>query len=557
MDNDASWCPVCDKHIQPKRYQVPVIPPTTPTPTPPAPPPSSPVRRTKTARQRGGGLVQGTGCVKPNGALKRTDSKYKTQPQPQVKLRTVIDQGPTPLYCSDECQMVDLNRGLSHNCNPDRLRSNSSPVAFSPRTADSDSTTSSSPESQSSVESATSLSTYNSPSLATLAATYNFPPPPPPAPVHENETPLPSPTPNDYSSGVMMAARRITTELCSKPQERNAYGHIISSTEPRKPIPGWTDGSNAWRSSIYSFTATNSSTPVPHKSFVTRPSRGVQSYPRTTSASLPTYPASETDVELLTWFSQSFRRTSRPSTSQSASPAPLSSSSSFPASFPPTPLQKRERSLLQRGAEGKLLVPPVMMRVNSSALSMSLSSEWSAPSSRRSARSPLSQASSAGLEDDRTQRCDSATSLFQKSKRPTVETRSWSYDNIKTYPVMRLPPKTRIEKRTEKRLVDGEEVEVEVEVEVEIEEKLKRLFHFQAPNATHHTHLPNDSHDFALLSAAAYPYHRRLRTPKPPPASAPSPTTCTITNTTFVSGLHYLSLALGSSLRGERSPLVL
>ncbi|KAF5382761.1 hypothetical protein D9615_002922 [Tricholomella constricta] len=501
MDNDTSWCPVCDKHIQPKRYQVPVVAPPAPTPTPPAPPPSSPVRRTKqsaTARQRGGGLVQGTGRVKPNGALKRTDSKPQPQPQPvpaaqPVRLRTVIDQGPTPLYCSDQCQMVDLNRGLPHNFNPDRQRSNSSPVAFSPRTADSDSTASSSPESQSSVDSATSLPAYNSPSLATLAAIYNFPPPPPPAPVHEDETPLPPPTPNDYSSGVMMAARRIATELCSEPQKRNAYGHIISSTEPRKPIPGWTDGSNAWRSSIYSFTAPNSSTPVPHKSFATRSSRGVQStltssasYPRTTSASLPTYPASETDVELLTRFSQSFRRTSRPSTSQSASPAPLSSSSSFPASFPPTPPQKRERSLLQRGAEGKLLVPPVMMRVNSSASSMSLSSQLSAPSSRRSARSPLSQASSAGLEDDsdRTQRCDSVTSLPQKSKRPTVETRSWSYDNIKTYPVMRLPPKTRIEKRTEKRLVDGEEVEVEVEVEVEIEEKLKRLFHFQAPNAT-------------------------------------------------------------------------
>jgi hypothetical protein len=58
--------------------------------------------------------------------------------------------------------------------------------------------------------------------------------------------------------------------------------------------------------------------------------------------------------------------------------------------------------------------------------------------------------------------------------RPVVETRSWSYDNFKTYPIMQLPPKK--EKRIEMQVVNG--VEKEVEVEVEIIPPRKRLFLF-------------------------------------------------------------------------------
>ncbi|KAG5648321.1 hypothetical protein DXG03_004893 [Asterophora parasitica] len=463
MDNDTAWCPVCDRQIRPKRYQVPVQ--TTPPPAPP-PPSSSPVRRTKTSgtvRQRGG-LVQGTGRVKPNGTIRRAP---QPAPAPPVKLRTVIDQGPTPLYCSDQCQMADLNRGLPHDFNPERQRPAAPSVSY---TADTDSTASSSLGSQSSIESPSGG--YRSPSLAHLAAIYNFPPPPPPPPVDDELPPRPYPGPNDYSSGIMMAARRIKSELCAPPQKPNVYGHIITPTE-RKPIPGWTDGSNAWRTTVYSCAAPTNPTPIPHKSFATRTPRS-PSTPRA-SVSLPNNPSSESDADLLARFSSSFRRTSS-NISESKSPAPRRRSSS-PSSIATSP-QKRERPLLQRGAEGKLLVPQVMLRVNSSASSASLSSQWSA----RSARSPLSQASSSGDEDDNsTERCDSASSMHRKSKRPTVEARSWSYDNIKTYPIMRLPPKTRIEKRKEMRVVDGEEVEVEVEVEVEIEEKLKRLFLFPAP----------------------------------------------------------------------------
>lgn len=52
--------------------------------------------------------------------------------------------------------------------------------------------------------------------------------------------------------------------------------------------------------------------------------------------------------------------------------------------------------------------------------------------------------------------------------------RAWSYDNLKTYPVMQLPP--RKEKRLERQIVDG--VEVDVEVEVEVVQPFKRLFLF-------------------------------------------------------------------------------
>ncbi|KAG5652907.1 hypothetical protein H0H81_003168 [Sphagnurus paluster] len=465
MDNDTAWCPACDRQIQPKRFQIPVAP--LPTTTPP-PPPSSPRSKTSgTIRQRAG-LVQGTGRVKPNGSLK---SKPQPQPQPAppLRLRTVIDQGPTPLYCSDACQMADIKRGLPHNFNPQRQRSSLTPVTFSSSTTDSDSSNSSI-ESQSSDESVASA-THISPSLATLAALYNFPPLPPPAPVDDDISAPPCPAPAEYSSGVMMAARRIASELGPRPQKRNAYGHITSSIEPRKPIPGWTDGSNAWRSSIYSCTAPDSSTPAPHKSFATR-SRSTASVSRTTSTS-------ESDAELLTKFSQSFRRTSRVSTPHSSPTLCASPTSSLRTSSP----QKRERSLVHRGAEGKLLVPDVMMRVNSSASSTSLSSEWSATSSRH-CRSPLSQASSSGDEEDTTHRCDSTSSLPSKSKRPVETTRSWSYDNIKTYPIMRLPPKTRMETRKETRVVNGKQVEVDVQVEVVVEEKLKRLFLFPAPLAS-------------------------------------------------------------------------
>ena len=58
--------------------------------------------------------------------------------------------------------------------------------------------------------------------------------------------------------------------------------------------------------------------------------------------------------------------------------------------------------------------------------------------------------------------------------------RSWSYDNLMTYPVMQ-PPRRR-EKRIQKQVVDGEERDVEVEVE--ITQSFKQLFLFSGKDAS-------------------------------------------------------------------------
>jgi hypothetical protein len=52
--------------------------------------------------------------------------------------------------------------------------------------------------------------------------------------------------------------------------------------------------------------------------------------------------------------------------------------------------------------------------------------------------------------------------------------RSWSYDNVTTYPVMPMPRRKEI--RYERRVVDG--VATVVETEVEVQPELKRLFLF-------------------------------------------------------------------------------
>jgi len=114
---------------------------------------------------------------------------------------------------------------------------------------------------------------------------------------------------------------------------------------------------------------------------------------------------------------------------------------------------------VQRGAEGKLLVPDIKLKVHSNS-STSLSSGWS--SSAAGSRKDVSLASDTS---------DDESKLSKAAKRPVSENRSWSYENFKTYPIMPFSPK---EKRLEKRIVDGREVEVEVEVE----QPLKRLFLF-------------------------------------------------------------------------------
>lgn len=173
---DTSWCPVCDRQILPKRYSVPIIPPQPILPTQPttaAPTTTTAsnnaVKQSQTtrgkhgtikARVQGGGLLHGTGRVRPGGGLRRdsghnvpalqqnqhpttnTNAGKRLSPQKlaaiqqqeqtrqleaarqaqqaqidlaaaQPRQRTVIDQAQTPLYCSDECMRQDLELSLS------------------------------------------------------------------------------------------------------------------------------------------------------------------------------------------------------------------------------------------------------------------------------------------------------------------------------------------------------------------------------------------------------------------------------------------------------------
>ena len=208
----------------------------------------------------------------------------------------------------------------------------------------------------------------------------------------------------------MMAGRRLKEALCPDPPKRSAYSSNHVTSEPRKPIPGWTDGSNAWRSAVYSFSAPTNlantdstqreNSDRAYRSCIASPhrSRGVSSTlsdtSRTSAACHPGYAASlprlgsETE-ELYSHYSKSLSRRSE------------SRASLFPSTSPTDPQslgvpRRRERSLLKPGAEGKLLVPDVKLRAHSGS-SSSLSSVWGASSYpdtyRRNAKSPLAPGS--------------------------------------------------------------------------------------------------------------------------------------------------------------------
>jgi len=278
----------------------------------------------------------------------------------------------------------------------------------------------------------------------------------------------------------MMAAKRIQAALCPDP----ATKRVTSRNElppPQKPIPGWTDGSDAWRESVYSFSPRSDSMvtvgAASKPSFTATSSRGVQwtSCEGTASSSCSSFPAQSRSSQHLPRSSQSYTdelyaKYSLPLSRRCESrttlfPHTASSGQSVPPLSPTSTSSRRRREtpLVKPGAEGRLLVPNVTLRAHS-ASGQSLSSA--------SLCSPLSRYPSELSEDSlwNEQRSTSAST----SSRPQVQVRSWSYDNIKTYPVMMPPPKK--EKRVERRIVDGHLEEVEIEVE--IVQPLKRLFLF-------------------------------------------------------------------------------
>ncbi|KAF9483376.1 hypothetical protein BDN70DRAFT_799946 [Pholiota conissans] len=463
MDN--AWCPVCDKQIEPKRTTL-FIPRAVPQPPPP-PPPSSPRKK---GAPRKAGLVNGTGRLQPNGTIKPPPAPAAA---PAMRKRIIIDQGPTPLYCSDECKLADLARTRrGAPLDPHAEESVASPKkVFSTGASDSDaSSADGSPK-----RAMTSMDRFN--------AYYGFPEFPEPLVLDDDEPPVDI-QPTQYSGGIMMAGRLITS-LCPPPAKPHT-GRYRPVQEPRKPTPGWNDGSNMWRSAVYSFTAPSDSPFQPdaiskaYGSVVASPHRARKMTRASSSLSaaepVPAHRASSASEAMLSSFSENFTRRSESRASlyvgggSATSPVPSSAASTHSLPLP----SPKQRSLVPSGAEGKLLVPDVKMKVRSGS-SASLSSHWSGPatsSSRRSAsvRSPLSMTSDS---DEDTERCSSNLSSRKKTTAPE-NTRSWSYENVKTYDIMPMKPK--LVKKKEKRIVDGEEVEVEIEVE-EYPER-KRLFLF-------------------------------------------------------------------------------
>ncbi|OCH87942.1 hypothetical protein OBBRIDRAFT_117504 [Obba rivulosa] len=589
---DSTWCPVCSRQIVPKRTLVPVPPPQ-PAATP-APPPSSPssepkkqssdapaaapaVRRAKTVRARGG-LVHGTGRVKPNGTIKRIDSSKEsakrspppaapttavttaaTVAPPQQRMRTVIDQTPAPLYCSDECRLIDLQSthgALNIKFNPERCASpilppvphNSYSDVSGPE--DTDSSSGASVESRTGVLSpvnatattntaaralpaasaapsiapATGGDKHASRAYAALQALYDLPPPPPPPPLlPEPEKSKETRPRNDYQSGIMMAAQRIKAALCPEPPKATGF-NSDPVRPPVGPIPGWTDGSHAWRASVYSLASPNE-VPLPgeedklpraYRGFVASPhrARGVTSTLSSDSSDLPTlqklastssFPpkASRAQSETAELYSKFHATLSRRCESR-ASLQYGAPGTSLTGSTRSLPQARREVPLVKPGAEGMLLVPDVKMRRTASTASVDLVrsplsyASLTTPGARRK-RSPLSRQGSATSfatsvsgggssrsagsmsgsvdtigEEDETMRMHSSRSAPMRTRLSQTAPPAWRYTDTLTYDIMPMPREK--QKRVETRIVDGELREVEVEVEVE--EPRKRLFLF-------------------------------------------------------------------------------
>ncbi|KZV73832.1 hypothetical protein PENSPDRAFT_682573 [Peniophora sp. CONT] len=479
---DDSYCASCSRYILPKRHQVPVYsaPTSVPDQQPPSVPPPSPTSASpekalvKTRSKQGtirarGGLARGTGRVKANGTL-ATATKKPAEPAAQptpVKHRTVIDQGPTPLYCSDECRLADLEErhaAISADFNPLRDLRASPPLPAAPHNSlagSSDESSSSSSEASSSPDAHDGLHVPDyiswesvSPSVAALAKMYDWSPlPARPAAVVQQEqedaaeaAEVTSSLEETYTSGVMMAAERIKDALTTPPPQQPSKSHLRHSapapSRAREPIPGWTDGSDAWRASVYSMSPKDTEIrgmkkpeerPRAYGSFAASPHRStggvystVSSDPlqTPTAGNLPTRANTTSDVAQ---YPLSFARRTDSRTSLS------SGSQSLPTST-------RSRSLVKKGAEGQLLVPDVTLTVRSPASVASTgSSSWRSSSQRSLVRSPLSRYGSdlsVSVESEEEHEQQSTTSKTTPTKRPTVETRSWSYDHMLTYEVM-------------------------------------------------------------------------------------------------------------------------
>ena len=345
-----------------------------------------------------GGLVHGTGRVKPNGTIRRSDSnssKNSTSERVSLELskqRLVIEQGPTPLYCSDECRLADLDvsRGVvGSDYNPDRQSPPPPPV---PHNSFSSITFSASQDSESDSSSSTDSSvepTDTDRCHARLAPLYGFPPLPPRPPLLRREPEQKVIPSEQYQSGVMMAAQRIKANLCKEEPRRSSFTNLNKThSNERKPIPGWTDGTDGWRAEVYSFAKPRDhSLPVDdssdpkraYKGFVASSQRqgGVYStldtkyqVPQLLADESTPIPRNRTVDELYSKYNLAFARRSESRNTVHSSSSVLSIARSLPTTVAPI-VKKKEVPILKKGAEGKLLVPDVKLKVSTSYVNVS------------------------------------------------------------------------------------------------------------------------------------------------------------------------------------------
>jgi len=187
----------------------------------------------------------------------------------------------------------------------------------------------------------------------------------------------------------MMAAQRIKANLCKEEPKRSSFTHLNQpSSNDRKPIPGWTDGTDGWRAEVYSFAKPRDhSLPVDessdpkraYKSFVASSQRqgGVYStldvkyqVPQPLADELTPPPRNKTVDELYSKYNLAFTRRSESRTSMHSSSSVLSMARSLPTTVAPI-IKKKEVPILKKGAEGKLLVPDVKLKVSTSCVNIS------------------------------------------------------------------------------------------------------------------------------------------------------------------------------------------
>lgn len=291
-----------------------------------------------------------------------------------------------------------------------------------------------------------------------------------------------------------MAGRLITSLAPSPPKPQ--LGRYCPAPEPRKPVAGWTDGSNDWRSVIYNIAAPRGVKPFTgdvavkaYGSLSTPARRDMRvSYPTVTTPFPSKAESSSAAEALLFGFNENFARQTQSYSCLncgSRSPVPITSTHSL--SLP----SRTHRSLVPSSVEGKLLVPDVKMRIHRAGSSSLRSSACRGHlgASSSSKKNAADNCSSLCLHCDnigkRSDQVHPRRSVTENSKYysafnfsithlwPSAAC-SWSYKNVLTYEIMPFPPKKI--KKCVKKIIDG--VEQDVEIEVEEYPKRKRLFLF-------------------------------------------------------------------------------